>query len=139
MDLLDTINIASSGLTAQRVRVQTIASNLANARTTRTPDGGPYKRRAPVFVAEPVQSFDSALASELSDVRVERIVEIDAQRMVFDPKHPDADAEGFVAMPDIDVVAEMVDLMTASRSYEASVNAVNTTRDMALRALDIGR
>jgi len=139
MDLLDTFNIAASGLTAQRVRVQTISSNLANARTTRTEDGGPYKRRAPVFEAQPTATFGSALDRELSSVRVDRIAEIDDQLLVFDPKHPDADPEGFVAMPDIDVLAEMVDLMTASRSYEANINAVNTTRDMALRALEIGR
>ncbi len=139
MDLLDTMNIAASGLTAQRVRVQTIASNLANARTTRTPDGGPYKRRAPVFVSRAPESFGDSLDAALASVRVDRIAEIDDQRMVFDPKHPDADADGFVAMPAIDVIAEMVDLMTASRSYEANVNAVNSTREMALRALEIGR
>ena len=139
MDLLDTFNIAASGLTAQRVRVQTISSNLANARTTRTEDGGPYQRRAPVFKAQPTKTFGSALEQELSSVRIDRIAQIDDQRMVFDPKHPDANPEGFVAMPDIDVLAEMVDLMTASRSYEANINAVNTTRDMALRALEIGR
>lgn len=139
MDLLDTFNIAASGLTAQRVRVQTISSNLANARTTRTTDGGPYKRQAPVFVAQSMSTFGEALDQQLATVRVDRIAEIGDQRMVFDPKHPDADGDGFVAMPDIDVIAEMVDLMTASRSYEANVNAVNTTREMALRALEIGR
>jgi len=139
MDLLDTFNIAASGLTAQRVRVQTISSNLANARTTRTDEGGPYQRRAPVFRAQPTQTFGSALDQVLSSVRVDRIARMGGVRQVFDPGHPDADGEGYVAMPDIDVIAEMVDLMTASRSYEANINAVNTTRDMALRALEIGR
>lgn len=139
MDLLDTFNIAGSGLAAQRVRLQTISSNLANARTTRTEGGGPYQRKAPVFVAEEINAFGSTLDQELSGVRVDRIVTHDAVRMVHDPSHPDADADGYVAMPDIDVLAEMVDLMTTSRSYEANVNTVEVTRDMASRALEIGR
>ncbi|MEN0065244.1 MAG: flagellar basal body rod protein FlgC [Myxococcota bacterium] len=138
MDLLDTFNIAASGLTAQRVRVQTISSNLANARTTRTADGGPYKRQAPVFRSQ-AATFGSVLDRTIAGVQVDRIAEIDDLRMVFDPRHPDADAEGFVAMPDIDVIGEMVDLMSASRSYEAALNAVDTTREMAMRALEIGR
>ncbi|MBX2801955.1 MAG: flagellar basal body rod protein FlgC [Myxococcales bacterium] len=125
-------------MAAQRVRLQTIASNLANARTTRTEGGGPYQRRAPIFVAEPMGSFSSALDRELSSVRVERIATSDAVQMVYDPGHPDADTDGYVALPDIDVLAEMVDLMTAARSYEANVNTVEVTRDIALGALEIG-
>ncbi len=139
MDLLDTLNIAGSGLSAQRVRLQTISSNLANARTTRTDQGGPYRRKAPVFVSEQIDAFGSALDRELSSVRVDRIEELGGVRMMHDPGHPDADADGYVAMPDIDVLAEMVDLMTTARSYEANVNTVEVPRDMALRALEIGR
>lgn len=138
MDLLDTFNIAGSGLTAQRMRLQAISSNLANAQTTRTEEGGPYRRKAPVFVADTFDPFGNALESELSMVRVDRIETSDSVRMVHDPSHPDADADGFVAMPDIDVLSEMVDLMTTSRSYEANINAVETTQEMALRALEIG-
>lgn len=139
MDLLDTLNIAGSGLSAQRVRLQTISSNLANARTTRTDQGGPYRRKAPVFVADQLDVFGAELDRELASVRVDRIEEHAGVRMMHDPGHPDADADGYVAMPDIDVLAEMVDLMTTARSYEANVNTVEVTRDMALRALEIGR
>jgi len=136
-DLLDTLNIAGSGLAAQRVRLQTVASNLANAQTTRTAEGGPYLRRAPVFQAE-VLGFGSSLDRELASVRVDSIHTDTDLRWVHDPQHPDADDEGMVAYPDIDVLAEMVDLMTASRSYEANANAVEVTREMAQRALELG-
>jgi flagellar basal-body rod protein FlgC len=138
-DLLDTLNIAGSGLAAQRVRMQTVSSNLANAQTTRTAEGGPYQRKAPVFRAESLSSFGAALDRELSSVEVESIHTDTDVRWVHDPNHPDADEQGMVAYPDIDVLAEMVDLMTASRAYEANANAVEVTRDMASRALDIGR
>jgi flagellar basal-body rod protein FlgC len=137
-DLLDTLNIASSGLAAQRVRLQTVSANLANAQTTRTAEGGPYQRKAPVFRANQLDTFGAAIDQELAGVEVARI-ESDADvRWVHDPSHPDADEEGMVAYPDIDVLAEMVDMMTASRSYEANANAVEVTRDMAERALEIG-
>jgi len=139
MDILDTLNIAGSGLAAQRVRLQTVSSNLANAQTTRTAEGGPYRRQAPVFRADTIDAFGSALDRQLASVEVARIEEDRDVRWVHDPDHPDADGEGMVAYPDIDVLAEMVDMMTASRSYEANANAVEVTRDMALRALDIGR
>lgn len=138
-DLLDTLNIAASGLAAQRVRLQTVSANLANAQTTRTAEGGPYQRKAPVFRADALSTFGGALDRELASVSVARIETDDDVRWVHDPDHPDADAEGMVAYPDIDVLAEMVDMMTASRSYEANANAVEVTRDMAQRALDIGR
>ena len=138
-DRLDTLHIAGSGLAAQRVRLQTVASNLANAQTTRTAEGGPYKRKAPVFRADVLDTFGGSLDRELASVSVERIHEDSDVRWVHDPAHPDADDEGMVAYPDIDVLAEMVDMMTASRSYEANANAVEVTRDMALRALEIGR
>ncbi len=139
MDLLDTFNISGSGLTAQRVRLRTISSNLANARTTRTEEGGPYQRKAPVLRATPLGKFGDALDRELSTVLVERIDQQQRVRMEYDPGHPDADADGYVPMPDIDVLAEMVDLMTTARSYEANVTVVETTHDMANQALEIGR
>jgi len=139
MDLLDTLNISGSGLAAQRVRLQTVSSNLANAQTTRTAEGGPYRLQAPVFRSESIDVFGDALDRELAQVEVASIEEDADVRWVHDPTHPDADDEGMVAYPDIDVLAEMVDMMTASRSYEANANAVEVTRDMALRALDIGR
>jgi flagellar basal-body rod protein FlgC len=140
MDLIDTFNIAGSGLSAQRARLQTITSNLANARTTSTEDGGPYKRRAPVFVAETVDPFGDSLDRALSSVRVDRIEESDSPgRVVYDPTHPDADENGNVTYPDVDVLSEMVDLMTTARSYEANTNALDVTRELAQQALEIGR
>jgi flagellar basal-body rod protein FlgC len=140
MDLLDTFQISSSGLVAERVRLQAVASNLANARTTRTAEGGPYQRRSPVFEAAPMATFGDSLERELSMVEVTdvRVATSEGRRM-FEPGHPDADADGYVTYPDIDVLHEMVDMMTSSRSYEANVNVLETTRNLALRALDIGR
>ncbi len=140
MDLVDTFNISASGLTAQRVRLQTISSNLANARTTRSDGGGPYQRRAPIFEAQPIDSFGSSLDRVLSSVKVSGVdVASGPGRRVYDPSHPDADASGHVTYPDIDILHEMVDLMTASRSYEANANVLDTTSELATRALQIGR
>jgi flagellar basal-body rod protein FlgC len=141
MNLLDTFQISASGLAAERVRLQSVASNLANARTTRTEEGtGPYQRRAPVFEAQSLDSFGSAFDRELSEVRVSEIAVAQSEgKVVYDPGHPDADAEGNVRYPDIDVLREMVDLMTTSRSYEANANVLDATRQLAMRALEIGR
>jgi len=140
MDLLDTFNISASGLAAQRTRLQTISSNLANANTTRTADGGAYQRKAPVFESETIDPFGSALDRELATVRVSGTREDPTPGpVVHDPDHPDADADGYVQLPNVDVLSEMVDLMNTSRSYEANANVIDTTRDMASRALEIGR
>ena len=140
MDLLDTLNISASGLSAQRTRLQTVASNMANARTTRTADGGPYKRRAPVFQASMIDRFGDMMDQELSEVQISEIDTAETEGMrVFDPDHPDADAEGFVTYPDINILHEMVDMMNASRSYEANAKVLDTTFEMAARALEIGR
>lgn len=140
MDILDTLNISGSGLAAQRVRLQTTATNLANARTTRTEDGGPYRRRAPVFEARALDPFGDELDRAMATVEVERIQVADrGGRLVYDPSHPDADERGYVLLPDINVLHEMVDLMTTTRSYEANANVIDITRDLANRALAIGR
>ena len=141
MDILDTFQISASGLAAERVRLQSIAANLANARTTRTEDGaGPYQRRVPVFEAVEMDPFGSMLDRELASVTVSDVhVDASEGRAVYDPSHPDADEEGYVWYPDIDVLGEMVDLMTTSRTYEANANVLDTTRELALRALEIGR
>ena len=146
MDLLSpTLEISGSGLRAQRMRLDVIASNLANATTTRTDAGGPYKRRSVVFAADAIDSdFGSTLAG-LSDegahqgVKVAEVVEDpDPPRMVFEPGHPDADADGYVGYPNVNPVTEMVDLMTATRAYEANVQAINATKRMNEAALGIG-
>lgn len=139
-DILDTFAIASSGMSAERTRLQSIASNMANARTTRTEDGGPYQRQVPVFKAESVDPFGNALDVAASRVVVEEVKVDDRPPVrVYDPSHPDAGPDGFVAYPDINVLQEMVDLMTAQRTYEANANVVESTRDMAMTALGIGR
>lgn len=140
MDLFDTLNITASGLSAQRVRLQTIASNMANARTTRTEEGGAYKRKAPIFESSVIDPFGDQLDRALAQVQVTGVQEIEGAGMqVYDPTHPDADGEGYVTFPDINVLHEMVDMMTTGRSYEANVNVLDATYEMARRAIDIGR
>jgi flagellar basal-body rod protein FlgC len=139
MDLIDTLSISASGLTAQRVRLQTVASNMANARTTRTAEGGPYQRRMPVFEAE-TEAFGGMLEKNLARVNVSEIKADDSDPIrVFDPGHPDADEFGYVDYPNVNVLEEMVDLMTTARSYESNTNVVKATQDMASTALEIGR
>ena len=139
MNLVKTMNIAASGLTAQRVRLQTVASNLANARTTLTADGEGYKRRAPVFEAVSLDPFGDELSRAMSKVEVTEIHEDQDFEKVYDPSHPHADAEGNVYRPKIDVMKEMVDMMSTQRSYEANANVIDVTKDLATRSLDIGR
>jgi len=134
-------DVAVSGLLAQRTRMLVTASNLANAQTTRTAEGGPYQRRDPVFAARALEGpFADRLARRLRRVEVPR-VEVDPTPgpLRFDPGHPDADAEGYVRMPNVDLVAELANLLTASRSFEADLLALKKTREMAEAALRIGR
>lgn len=139
-DFFDTLAVASSGLSAERTRLTTIASNMANARTTRTAEGGPYQRLVPTFEAESIDPFGQALDAATSKVKVASITREQAPpRQVYDPTHPDAGPDGFVAYPDINVMEEMVDLMTAQRAYDANANVVEATRDMAMTAIGIGK
>jgi flagellar basal-body rod protein FlgC len=144
MDSATALAISASGLRAQRLRMDVIAANLANAESTRTPQGGPYRRRDVVLEAVPRgEAFDDMLgtgATASPAVKVSRVVEDRRPpRVVFDPGHPDADARGYVAMPNVNVVTEMVDLMAATRAYEANVTALNATKRMMEAALEIGR
>lgn len=137
MNLLDTLSVTASGLTAQRVRLQTVASNMANARTTRTEEGGPYKRRMPVFQSE-APDFGNALDQAIARVEVTEIAESDDPPVrVFDPGHPDADQDGYVSYPNVNVLEEMVDMMLTARTYEANTKVVEVTRGMANNALEI--
>jgi len=145
MDVNDALAISASALRAERLRLDVIASNLANASTTRTAEGGPYRRRNVVFVAQALESDFAATIEALSEqsarqaVAVADVVEDGSPpRLVFDPGHPDANPEGYVAYPNVNPVAEMVDLMAATRAYEANVQAVNATKRMADAALSIG-
>jgi len=145
MDIHGTFGIAASALHAERLRLDVIASNLANANTTRTAEGGPYVRRNVVFQAQPAESAFGATLEALSEdaakqgVRVADVVDDPTPpRMVFDPGHPDANKDGYVAYPNVNPVTEMVDLMAATRAYEANVQSVNATKKMAEAALSIG-
>lgn len=138
MDFVDAFDISASGLAAERFRLETIAGNLANQRTTRTPEGGPYQRHVPVFAANPVR-HDGVSNPSLAAVRIVGVSVVPGYESVYEPGHPDADIDGYVKYPQIDVLHEMVDLMTTSRSYEANATVVETTRDLAMRALEIGR
>jgi flagellar basal-body rod protein FlgC len=141
MSLDRALAISAAGLAAQRTRMEVVASNLANARTTRTPEGGPYRRREPVFSAEPMPaSFDDVLGQALRTVNVERIAEDPAPpTMRYEPGHPDADAAGFVAYPNVNPVEETVDMLSATRSYEANVTLVRSIREMSRAALQIAK
>lgn len=143
MNLFSAMEIASSGLGAQRVRMNALASNLANARTTRTEEGGPYRRMDPVFRAVPIadrfaeHSRDPQAARafmvEVPEIRAD---EAPPQR-VYEPTHPDADPEGYLALPNVNVVEEMVNMITASRAYESGVTVVQTVKSMARSAISI--
>lgn len=139
MDFIDVFNVSASGLTAQRVRLQAVASNMANARSTRTEEGGPYQRKLTVFEAQSDQ-FGTALDQAMSTVQVRDVVESEEPPILhYDPGHPDADDEGYVAYPNVNILEEMVDMMQTSRVYEANTNVVKTTRQLADTALQIGR
>lgn len=135
MDIFKNFEVSASALVAQKVRLNTIASNLANANTTRTPEGGPYRRRDVVFSSVLVDEMKG-----LEGVRVIDVVEDNSPpKIIYAPGHPDADKSGFVKMPNINVIEEMVNMMIATRAYEANVNAFNITKAMYQKALELGR
>ena len=134
------MEVAASGLSAQRLRMNTIASNLANARTTRTEDGQPFRRMDPLFKAVELDGVGASTSQRgVSKVQVDRIVRDPRPgMMVHDPSHPDANAEGYVEYPNIQVVEEMVNMITASRAYEAGVSSIQSIKSMARSAVEIG-
>ena len=147
MSFLDSMQISASGLTANRLRLDIISSNLANINTTRTAEGGPYRREQAVF--SPIgnnYSFNDvvlglvAQPSPTLGVRVNEIQQDNSEgRLVYDPQHPDADANGYVHYPNVNPVTEMTDMISAQRSYEANITAMNATKSMALKAIDLAR
>ena len=145
MDFFSSMNVSSSALSAGRTRMNLISSNLANANATRTPEGGPYKRKDAVFAATPVENpfnraLDGATAKQVRKVEVSEIVEDQSPpRLQYDPSHPDANPQGYVAMPNVNVVEEMADMIGATRAYEANVTAVQAAKSMAMKTLEIGR
>lgn len=135
MGMFDAFAISGSGMTAERLRMDVIASNLANADSTRGADGQPYRRRMVVLQAGS-PSFDQVL----SGVKVAGVVDDQSPlRRVYDPSHPDADAQGYVTLPNVNPVTEMVDLITSSRGYEANVTAMNAAKQMFSKTFDILR
>lgn len=137
MDFFRTMDISASALTAQRLRMDIIADNIANANTTRGADGKPFQRRVPVFAEYMSAAMDGArpLGVRVTEVRRDN----SAPRYVYDPGHPDADANGYVAYPNVNIVREMVDLMDAGRAYEANVTTMNASKEMFRSALSIGK
>lgn len=142
MSLFSSLSISASGMSAQRVRAELLVENLANSETTRTPDGGPYRRKDAVFASSPqVSPFASIFQSEMSNgVSVSEIVEDTREpERRYLPGHPDADKDGYVAFPRINPAEDMVDLMGAARSYHGNVAAMNAVKDMLQRSIDLMR
>ena len=145
MDLLKSMQISSSGLAANRKRIEAISSNIANAQTTRTAEGGPYRRKEVVFGSEPARdNFADILEGEIDvqaqKVHVTEVVSVNEPPILrYDPSHPDANKDGYVAMPNVNVMKEMADMISAQRAYEANITAINTSKSMAMKALEIGR
>ncbi len=143
MDLMKSIKISASALSAHRTKVNVISENIANSETTRTEDGGPYKRKLLVLKSKPIESFEETFqsaSSEYDGVEVEEIIESQENfRMVYNPGHPDADPDtGYVKMPNVDTLAEMADMLVAKRSYDASITVIDNTKSMINKAMSIG-
>lgn len=143
MDILNTFKISGSAMRAQSQRLDTISSNLANVETTSTPEGGSYKKKSVYFQSTNLsfkEQLDGNLRNATQGVKVTKILEDKtAPKKIYNPSHPDANAEGYVEMPNINVMEEMVDMMSATRSYQANATAVKSAKRMALKALEIGR
>jgi flagellar basal-body rod protein FlgC len=147
MGMYDSIEVSASGLSAERLAMDVIANNLANVNTTRTPEGGAFKRQLVIFAQKQEQSANSSMnpldteddpgKSRDGVAAVGIMSDPGPDRMVYDPTHPDADANGYVHMPNIDVVKEMVDMIAASRAYQANVTAIQESRSMGNAAMNL--
>lgn len=146
MKIFSSIDISSTGMTAERTRMEIISKNIANASVTRTSSGTPYRRQMVVFKENKSNSFSAYLSNSLAKlqsskgVKVSEIVEDKTPfKQIYDPGHPDADDNGYVQMPNVDITTEMVDMISATRAYEANMSAINSAKNMAMKALEIGR
>ncbi|WP_313341611.1 flagellar basal body rod protein FlgC [Sedimentibacter sp.] len=143
MSFFQSLNISGSGLTAQRLRMDVISENIANKDTTRTENGEPYRRKMVVLSA--VNNFQNMFIENINEyeagrVEVTEIIEDQSEfKLVYNPEHPDADEDGYVRMPNVDSLKETVDIMEAYRAYQANITALNTMKQMAVKALEIGR
>jgi flagellar basal-body rod protein FlgC len=140
MNVLKSLEISASALYAQRKRMDVIASNLANIETTRTERGEPYRRKMVVMSPKPIEDFEEVLTSKAAGVKIDDIVEDDSPfDRIFDPGHPHADEQGYVLRPNVDLIVEITNMLLAKRIFEANITAIKSTRQMALKALEIGR
>lgn len=143
MDVFDSLKIGASALKAQRIRLNTISSNLANIETTSTPEGGPYKRKMVVFSSKDLsfdQRLEQSMKGAVKGVEVSRIMtDQTPPRRLYDPAHPDAGEDGYVSMPNVNLLSEMADMMSATRAYEANATTIKAAKRMALKALEIGK
>lgn len=144
MDIFTAIDASSTGIAAQRARINILSGNLANINTTRTEDGGPYRRRDSIFTSEDIgnnfgQMLNQKLQENVQGVKIDGVyVDEKDPKLVYNPTHPDADEKGFVRFPNINLMEELVNIMSASRAYEANVTALNASKSMLVRALTIG-
>ena len=139
MDIFTTFDISASALKAHRIRLNTISSNMANVETTSTPEGGPYKKKSVYFETQPI-TFKDELDTSIQGVTVSKIIADESEpKKIYNPDHPDAGEDGYVAMPNISILKEMTDMMSATRSYEANTTVIKSAKRMALKALEIGR
>jgi len=146
MSFLQSLNISGSGLTAQRLRMDVISENIANIDTTRTENGETYRRKLVVLSSTDTNSFKDMMVNNLNNYEITRGVEVSdivedqsEFKLSYNPEHPDADENGYVKMPNVDSLKETVDMMEAYRAYQANITALNTTKQMAVKALEIGR
>lgn len=144
MDFMTSMRVSSSGMKANRVRMNTISSNIANISTTRTPEGGPYRRKDVIFEAIPeAKNFGQILNAESKKINRVQVTDIHVDRRApipkYEPNHPDADENGYVYYPNINLMEEMANMIQATRAYEANASALKATKSMAATALDIGR
>jgi len=144
MNIFKALDISASALQAQKTRMNTISSNLANIQTTRTPAGGPYRKKSVVFESTPVNGFEEHLSRAKNEhAQGVRVAEIQSDqspfKKIYDPAHPDADENGFVQLPNVNLMAEIADMMSATRSYEANVTVIKSVKRMALKSLEIGK
>jgi flagellar basal-body rod protein FlgC len=135
------LNASASALTAERTRIEVAVSNMANAESTRGADGHPYRRRDVILTPTPDSTFDAAMSNAgVVGVQVSAVVEDTAPfRRRYDPSHPDADGEGFVEMPNVDSPTEMVDMLSATRAYQANLTAIGMIREVVQKALELGK
>ncbi|MBF4691720.1 flagellar basal body rod protein FlgC [Fusibacter ferrireducens] len=146
MSFFNSINVSASGLTAERLRMDLISENIANANTTRTSSGMPYRRKVAIFREQEPDAFAAAMGrandyfATGKGVEIAKIAEDQSPfKKEYNPNHPDADLDGYVSLPNVEIVNEMINMISASRAYEANITSIGNTKSMAMKALEIGK